>query len=427
MTKNKQTIIIILIIFIFFIFFLFERNFLNHQENIVIHFWNGFTGPAGYGILEMVKDFNQLHPETFVKMQRMDWATYYNKVMVSIMANRGPDVFIVHNDQMNRFVQSGEILPLDKHIEQEKLEWRSDFAEIPWQVSNYNVKQWGITLDVFCIGLWYNKELFKKAGIVDDKGNPLPPCNLQEFLIVGKKLTQDFDNDGKIDQWGFAYNYPHSVFYSLLKQNGGSLLSQDGHNAQLNSPAGVNSLQLMVDFIYKYKIAPPLSAGINWFSFRKGEVGMMLEGIYLVRDLEVLKDTLDYGAAPIPQFGDVPAAWGGSHILVIRKGLPPEKEAECWKFIKYISEHSIKWAKGGTLPIRKSIIQSPEFRTLKEHFEFAKQISYVAYEPNNLFAQEIRFYLDTAIERALFQTESPQVALDKATTEIQALLNRGSD
>jgi len=53
--------------------------------------------------LQMVKEFNRNYPEYQVIMQKMDWATYYNKLFVAGIGKRSPDIFVVHTDSLLRF------------------------------------------------------------------------------------------------------------------------------------------------------------------------------------------------------------------------------------------------------------------------------------------------------------------------------------
>src|SRR5262245_20984001 len=77
------------------------------REVAEIGFWNGFTGPDGRVMLKLVRKFNENNPDAHVTMQRIAWATYYNKVMVSAMDGRGPDVFVLQADYVPRMHRAG--------------------------------------------------------------------------------------------------------------------------------------------------------------------------------------------------------------------------------------------------------------------------------------------------------------------------------
>jgi len=87
------------------------------SRGVTIRFWNGFTGPDGRTILKIIKKSNALHEDVQVTMQRMDWGTYYNKLFVAAMSDRAPEVFVVHNDSLERFISAGPLTPVDEVFE----------------------------------------------------------------------------------------------------------------------------------------------------------------------------------------------------------------------------------------------------------------------------------------------------------------------
>ncbi len=83
------------------------------STKVSLRFWNGFTGPDGRTMLEMVRRFNQENPDVHVLMQRMDWSTYYNKLFVAGLGGRAPEVFIIHAGNIERFMQADFIRSID--------------------------------------------------------------------------------------------------------------------------------------------------------------------------------------------------------------------------------------------------------------------------------------------------------------------------
>jgi multiple sugar transport system substrate-binding protein len=65
-------------------------------------FWNGFTGPDGRTMLALVRRFNEENPDVQVTMQRMAWATYYNKLFVGL-GGRAPEISVLQSDAFARF------------------------------------------------------------------------------------------------------------------------------------------------------------------------------------------------------------------------------------------------------------------------------------------------------------------------------------
>ncbi len=391
---------------------------------IVIDFWNGFTGPDGKTMEKMVTQFQKANPDVRVRMQIIPWGTYYDKLMLSLAYGGAPEVFIVHAARMPEFAAFDTLQSLDAQFANAQPPLSKDeFAPVPWQASFYDGKQLALPLDVHPLGLYYNAELFRKAGIVDAQGKARPPRNLAEFLDAAKKLTIDTNKDGRPDQWGFVFTNQRSNWLTMADQFGGSILSPDLKTVTLDSPENIKSLQLAHDFIYKYKIAPRPEGVDAWLQFRQGKVAMVMEGIYMIASLEEQKG-LDFAGAPVPQFGPKPGAWAGSHMLAQPAGIAPEASQAAWRLMRFLSDQSLEWARGGQVPARVDVEQSKAFAALPVQSQFAKQLPIVQYEVLSPRANAIFPFVDPAIESVLLDMETPAHALKDAQRRIEQVMKR---
>lgn len=387
-----------------------------------IRFWNGFTGPDGATMEKIVKQFER-ETGIRVKMQIIPWGTYYDKLVLSLAYGGAPDVFICHANRIAEFARYGVFRPLDDLIAADKGFPVEDFLPNIWRAGQYEGKQVGLPLDCHPQGLYYNLKLFREAGIVDAQGKPKPPETWEEFLETARKLTKDTDGDGRPDQWGFAFTWLRTNWITFISQHGGSILSPDLKRAALAEPPAVKATQQMCDIIYKYHIAPKPEGFDSWMGFRLGRVAMAIEGIYMLSSVEEQKG-LEYAGAPVPSFGPKRAVWGGSHMLCMPKDLPPERAQLVWRFIRYLSDHSLDWAEGGQVPVRRTLLKQPRFRQMRVQYEFAKQLPYVVFEPASHKSTEIMPFYDAAIEAALLGIKTPQGALNEAARRIQQVLDR---
>src|SRR3954467_13587693 len=96
------------------------------QRAVEISYWNGFTGPDGRTMLELVRQFNDENPGIHITMQRIAWATYYNKLMVSAIDHRGPEVFVTPSAMLPRMYRAGFIDTIND-VYGPKLELTADF------------------------------------------------------------------------------------------------------------------------------------------------------------------------------------------------------------------------------------------------------------------------------------------------------------
>ena len=76
----------------------------NERKKSKITFWNGFTGPDGQTMWEIIKNFEADYPEYEVEMEIIPWGTYFDKLMVSLVSGKPPDVFILHENEFVNYV-----------------------------------------------------------------------------------------------------------------------------------------------------------------------------------------------------------------------------------------------------------------------------------------------------------------------------------
>lgn len=395
-------------------------------DQVTLRFWNGFTGPDGRTMLALVKRFNQQNPDIHVIMQRMEWGTYYNKLFVSNLGGRAPQVFVLHVDNLTRFNRAGFLRPMDDLTGAGGIDVK-DFDENVWAAVERDGKHVGIPLDIHTLGMYYNKTLFRKAGIVDAKGEPRPPANRAEFIDALRKLTRDENHDGKPETYGLAFTWLRTNCYTLIRQWGGDILTRDGQTVILDQPEAVAAMQFAVDMVDKEKVIMPpeniSTFGGAFIGFRQGRLGIVFEGIYMLPELQRQKD-LDFGAAPVPQIGPNKAAWASSHVLCLRTDLKGRELDAAKRFVKFLSDNSLDWAEGGQIPVRKSLRETDRFRNMTAQYEFSKQIPHAAYYPPSPFINEYHAEFDPAVERILRRSQTPQEGLSFAANRIRLVLER---
>jgi multiple sugar transport system substrate-binding protein len=133
------------------------------------------------------------------------------------------------------------ILPLDRVAADLGLA-EADFSPPVWQAGIFNGQRFGIPLDVFPDGLFYNKRVFQDAGLDPNT----PPRTGAEYLSVLEQLKAAGIQGswvGAVDTWGGRR------LETLLWQFGGDLYNEDTTETTFNSDAGVQALTWWVDLI----------------------------------------------------------------------------------------------------------------------------------------------------------------------------------
>ncbi|HVK02208.1 MAG TPA: ABC transporter substrate-binding protein [Armatimonadaceae bacterium] len=383
----------------------------------VLHFWNGFTGPDGKTMEKLVRRFREENPDLDVRMQIIPWGTYYDKLTLAFAFGGAPHVCVVHAARLPEFAAYDALQDLGALGENAPRLQAANFAPVPWRGSFWDGKQYALPLDVHPICLYYNRKLFREAGL------DAPPRTWDEFLAAAKALTRDNNRDGKPEQWGYVFTWQRTNFLTYAAQFGGGVLTPDLERPFLSSEGSLTAARTMRSLITDHKVAPVPEGVDAWLAFRTGRVGMALEGIYMQTSLEEQKG-LDWAAAPAPQFGPERGVWGGSHLLAQPRGIPEDASRDAWRLMTFLSDHSVAWAAGGQVPARRDLLATPEFAALPAPAQAAKQLDYVAYEPPTPRSNAIFPFVDPAIESVLLGRETPERAFADADRRVKQVLDR---
>ena len=68
-------------------------------------------------------------------------------------------------------------------------------------------------------------------------------------------------------------------------------------------------------------------------------------------------------------------------MLPTQKSPDENKQTAARVFLNWISQQSLEWAKGGQVPARNEVRESPEFKALTDQAELAKQIDDLVFTP----------------------------------------------
>lgn len=380
---------------------------------VTLSYWNGFTGGDGPFMKKMVADFMKENPKITVTANTVEWAQYYQRMPAAVTANKGPDVGVMHMDQLATNAVRKIILPLDDLASSLGLA-ESDFTPEVWKAGIFQDKRYGIPLDVHSLAMYYNTDQFKAAGVSD------APADEAAFTAALDKIK------GSVAQpfWMPSRWPAHLMFLSLLWQNGGEPYAEDGTKATFDSEAGVAALQWMADVVKNGYSPKNVAQDTQYVGFKNKKLAVTWDGIWQINDLKAAK--MPFGIAPIPKVGDTAAVWANSHNFYISKQAQTDdnKLNASKVFIDWMSKHSADWAGAGMIPARKSVREGAAVKDSTQA-PIAATIDTMKFLPPVPGLGDVQAQtLEIAVADAVLGKQSPQAALkaaaSKATTQMVA-------
>jgi len=335
-----------------------------------------------------------------------------------------PDVAVLLSTDLYSLVDSDAVQPLDDFVKAAGGDsFTSDFFPAYLANSNYQGHIWSLPFQRSTPVLYYNKDLFKAAGLDPAK----PPTNYQEMVDAAKKLTKA---DGS--QWGIEISsdgIPYWLFQSFVIGNGTNVVGKAANKVTFNDPQVAAALQDFADLGSKHKVMP--ADVLLWANmpndFVNGKAAMIWHSSGSLTN--ILKQAkFDVGVSYTVGEKGFGAATGGGNIYML-KGIPAANQAAAWKFIQFMTSTDIQadWSiNTGYIPGRQSAMSS---QAMKDYIAKTPQAAVapagLKYAGAELAAHnnaQIQKALGDAVQSVLTGKASAADALKAAQTQADQIL-----
>ncbi|MBN2533192.1 MAG: sugar ABC transporter substrate-binding protein [Spirochaetales bacterium] len=345
-------------IFIFILIILKTINIFANGKQDVITFSRWASLQEAENSRLLVKEFMKRYPNIKVNTNFLPWSDYWQKVKDSIQGNNTTDVFLLSQTIATPYIVNGYFKNL-KEIEG-TLERFNDMQSITKSAVIYNNGIYAMPVGIGVRALVYNKTLFDEVDIKYPDNTQ--PWTWKEFKEKTKNLTTY--KDSEVIQYA-AHFYKLEIWEALVNQMGGRLTDDNSNPTKIfiNTPEGIEGLQLLIDLINENIIPPFIDAESEWngpwgspdTAVATGKVAIMQTGPW---GLDTVEDAgIDYGTAPLPM-GKTRCNRGYINSLAISKN--SKKPDAAWTFIKWLTsiEGQIKSTNlSGELPANKDALE----------------------------------------------------------------------
>lgn len=227
---------------------------------------------------DIVNEFKEMHPEvTIIDDSQSDESAFNNILSTDIASGTMANIFRIQGvANLSEYIDNGLLLDLSPYLKEDK-EWGDGFTE--GALSYYEVPGkegvYGIPMESGLIGVYYNKDLFAKAGV------DTFPETWTEFLNAIEKLKAS----GVIPvalgtQTTYMAGHLHDqIFYKWLGTEAAKELG--ARNMNWTDDEVVKTLQFVKDLIDAGAFDPNaagLTDDIAMTQFQQGEAAMVITG-----------------------------------------------------------------------------------------------------------------------------------------------------
>jgi multiple sugar transport system substrate-binding protein len=321
-----------------------------------VHFWarQATDGPAK----ALVAGFNATHKNLKVVLHLTPPNDDTSQLATAIRAGSVPDVVGLNDIDVPEFSHQNALMNLTKYVN--ALPYRSSLSPGHLKLATYNGQDYGLPYLADLSVLWYNKKLFKEAGL-----NPNdPPASYAQIVSDAKKITALGHG---IYGFSFAGDCQGCLGFTMLP----SLWAAGQH--MINGPLTNQTVNVSKDAPLKTMleayhtmwaghmtpVADQTQNGLTWGAdFEAGKVGI-LPGDYGFATK--MTNQAEFADAPLPAVdGGNYSTFDGGDDFVIPAGAPNASGA--WEFIKWALEpqQQGKYPSEGMTPIRTDVL-TPAF------------------------------------------------------------------
>ncbi|MBC9722611.1 MAG: sugar ABC transporter substrate-binding protein [Lactobacillus sp.] len=269
----------------------------NKNVTMWVHFSN--TDPEGKALQKNINDFNKENKHGYkAKVQYIprsgSGGGYEDKINAALNSGSLPDVLTLDSPNTAAYAHSKIIQPIGKYISN-----KGDILPSVIKQGTYDKKLYAVGYSESGVGFYYNKKMFKEAGIKDSEIATLQhPWTWTQFKDICKRLKNHF-HEPAINM--NLNDHSEMALYSLAPfvwSAGGSITNPAGTKAvgYFNSKQTTSAFQLIQDMVKDgYTTISPKDKG-----FETGKYAMMMTGTWEIQTLNNQYKNLKWGVMPYP-------------------------------------------------------------------------------------------------------------------------------
>lgn len=325
------------------------------DDKNTITFWTPLTGEDGAYMDQLVKEYNATEPE--IKVKHVITSDMYTKLSTVINSGKGvPDLAIIHADRVPGFVKQNVLEPMTAMLAAQPEIKEENYLPQAWSTGTIDGTQYTVPLDIHSNAMYYNKDLLKKynaESFLDD-----------DIVTIDEMLSLQ----GKLDEGDFVVN-DALLGWVILGQ-----LQNVGGDVQKDGKAALNTPEMKAAFESVKKVA---DAGLmtpfgedGYLMFQSGNVLFSTDGTWS-STAHATVEGLNFGVTNVySPTADKFTNRSSSHLFAMlnNEARTDEKEQGIGKFLEFIRQNSIEWAKAGQTVASKQVIESPEYKDYMQSF-----------------------------------------------------------
>ncbi len=388
-------------------------NFQARAEDVKLTLWSldRDIQPAP----NLIKEFNEQKNGIQIEYRQIQFDDVVSEAMRAYSTGKAPDIIAIDNPNHAMFASRDAFLDLTDMIEKSTVIKPENYFPGPLKSATWDEKYYGVPKATNTIALYYNKDLFKAAGLDPEK----PPKTWDELVETARKL-----NDPSRNVYGITFcakaNEEGTFQFLPWAQMGGSTYKT------INGEGAVRALTIWKQLLDEKLTSPDTLTRSQWDStatFNAGNAAMVISGPWEI-DRMLTDAKFEWGTAllPVPQEGaQRSSAMGDYNWAIFSSSKHPEEAFKALEF--FASKDATMYKDFGQLPARADLPVPPTGNAVKDAAlaTFLEQMKYAQPRGPSPEWPKISKAIQDAIQAALTGQMEPKAALDQAAEKIKSI------
>lgn len=350
----------------------FEMADASEVDGTEISFWHSMGGVNGQAIDTLVKKFNDENEYGItVKAQYQgEYDDSLNKLKSSQIGNMGADLVQVYEIGTRFMIESGWIIPMQNMIDADNY----DLSQIELNLAAYYTidnQLYSMPFNSSTPIMYYNKEMFEKAGITEI------PDSLEGIEAIGEKLLNE-GGAGQVISLGI-YGWFFEQFIGkqgLEYANNGNGRTEPATAVAFDENGAAANILTAWKSLYDKGYAPNVGKGgdAGLADFSAGKSAITLGSTASLKQiLQDVNGKFEVGTAYFPKVKSTDeggVSIGGASLWAL-DNKDPKKTRATWEFVKFLisPESQAYWnAQTGYFPVTTAAQEEPVFKENVEKY-----------------------------------------------------------
>jgi sn-glycerol 3-phosphate transport system substrate-binding protein len=386
-------------------------------------------GPITKLIDQYAADFNKENPA--IKVAPIYAGSYQDTIVKALTAHKAgtpPVASVLLSTDTFTLIDEDAVVPIDNFIKTaDDKAWLGSFYKAFLLNGQVGGKTWGVPFQRSTIVLYWNKELFKEAGLDPNKA----PATWAEMVDMATRLTKK-DAAGKVTQYGIqvpSSGFPYWLFQGFTTQNDVILANEAGNQVHYDDPKVIEALQFWVDLSRKQGVHP--AGVVEWGTTPKDFMEKKVAMIWTTTgNLTNIRSNakFDFGVAMLPAGKKRGSPTGGGNFFIFKKATPAQQEA-AFRFARWLTtpERAAQWGiDTGYVAVTPAAWDTPAMKKYAADFAPASvardQLPHAVAELSTHDNQRVTKALNDGLQAALTGAKTPEQAMKDAQKEAERLL-----